>query len=800
MSVDVAPATPSLPVRGVAVLAFPVLGMSCAACQGQVQKALTAVPGVDIANVNLLLHEATVRFDPERVDRLALVAAVAASGYEARLPDPDADILATQTSQSASERAEARALARKAALAGVLAALAMALSMPLMGGGEHVHGARLDPIMAWSMATLDPALRAAAPWLWSIPRLPLALAVATVSLIVAAGTGAHIYRRALAALRRGSADMNLLVAVGTAAAFGFSLATTFAPGVFLRRGVAPDVYFEAVAFVVAMVLIGAALEARAKVRTSDALRGLVALQPTRARIEQEGGEVELAVELVHAGDVLVVRAGERIAVDGEVLEGASAVDESSITGEPLPVDRRAGDAVRSGSLNGLGRLRVRATAAASGSTVARILRLVREAQGRRAPIQHLADRVSAAFVPAILGIAVVTFLVWWLLAGEALLGFAAALAVLVIACPCAMGLAIPTAVLVATGRAARFGALLRGADALERAAKVDVVVVDKTGTLTEGKPEVLDVEVVEGLEDPVRELRRIAALEHASEHPLAAAITARLRADDASPLPGVSDVAALGGRGVVGSVEGTRVAVGNERLLEELGVTMPAGLSAAVARAAKTGHTVAFGAVGERVVVAFALGDRLRPTSRAAVERLRRMGIEVILATGDREAAANAVAEATGILEVHAGLLPEDKAALVTRLRAGGRRVAMVGDGVNDAPALACADVGMAMGSGADVAVETADATLSRSDLRAVGDVLALARRSLRVMRQNLAWAFGYNALCVPIAAGVLYPVAGVLLSPVLASAAMALSSVSVVLNSLRLSRFRAEAEESPGG
>lgn len=785
-------------------ISFPVLGMSCASCQAHVQRSLAGVPGVESANVNLVLHEATVRFDPAQTAPATLVQVVAKNGYEARLPDPDADVLAVQTAHGASERAEARTLARKAAVAIALAALSMILSMPLMSaGGEHVavHGAvpggggpaHLDPIMAWSMSTLDPAVRAVMPCLWDVPRLPLALINAAIALVVAGWAGGHLYVRALGALRRRSADMNLLVAIGTVAAFGFSLATTLLPHVFAARGVAPDVYFEAVSFVVALVLVGNALEARARARTSDALRALVALQPMKARIEQDLGEgerseVELGVELVRAGDVVVVRPGERIPVDGDVIEGRSAIDESTLTGEPIPVERTVGDPVRSGSLNGTGRLRVRATATASGSTVARIVKMVREAQGRRAPIQHLADRVSAVFVPAILVVAAVTAGAWWLLATDALRGFAAALAVLVIACPCAMGLAIPTAVLVSTGRAARFGALVRGADALQRAASVDVVVVDKTGTLTEGKPSVLDVAFAEGVTEQSVAMARVAALEAGSEHPLAGAIVARLRPSHPT-LPVATDVEARVGRGVIGVVDGVEVAVGNARLVAELGLEVPADLAAFAERSAADGRTVALAMVDGRVVAGLAIGDPMKETSRVAVDRLRALGIRVVLATGDAEGAARAVAAHAGIDEVHAGLLPEDKAALVARLASEGSTVAMVGDGVNDAPALARAAVGMAMGAGADVAVEAADVTLARDDLRAVGDVLALARRSLRIMRQNLGWAFGYNALCVPIAAGALYPLTGVLLSPVLASFAMALSSVSVVLNSLRLAR-----------
>jgi Cu+-exporting ATPase len=606
-----------------------------------------------------------------------------------------------------------------------------------------------------------------------------------------AWAGRHFYVRAWAAFRHHAADMNTLVAVGTGAAYLLSLAATVAPGFFLARGVAPDVYFEAVILITALVLVGNTLEARAKRQTTGALRRLVQLQPKRARVVRDGNEVELPVEAVVADDVIVVRPGERLPVDGEVLSGASAVDESMLTGEPLPVAKRPGDAVVGGTVNGTGSFRYRATALGAASVLARVVRMMREAQGSRAPIQKLADRISGIFVPVVLSLSIATFVIWFVAAdaAPAVRALVAAVAVLVIACPCAMGLAVPTAVMVATGKGAELGVLVKGGEALERAHAIDTVVLDKTGTITEGKPAVTELVLAPGAPVPEeRLLALVAAVERASEHPLAAAIVAHAGARGG--VLEATEFAAVAGRGARGDVAGHRVLVGNRAFLAEAGVDASA-LDVRAAELAARGRTVVHAAVDGVLGGLLGVADPIRPTSKEAVARLRGLGLEVVMLTGDGRATAEAVAREAGVERVVAGVLPEGKLAEIERLAGEGRTVAMVGDGINDAPALARADVGIAMGGGTDVAIEAADVTLLRADLRAVADAIALSRRTVRTMRQNLFWAFAYNVIGIPIAAGALYPAFGLLLSPVLASAAMAGSSVSVVSNSLRLRRFR---------
>jgi Cu+-exporting ATPase len=611
-----------------------------------------------------------------------------------------------------------------------------------------------------------------------------------------AWAGRHFYTRAWKAFRHHSADMNTLVAVGTGAAWLLSVIATLAPGFFVSRGIPPAVYYEAVVIIIALILVGNALEARAKRETSSALRRLVELQPRTARVERGGAEVEVAAELLHPGDVVVVRPGERIPVDGEVVSGASAVDESMLTGEPVPVPKGPGDRVIGATLNGTGAFRFRATAVGADSVLAGIVRLMREAQGSRAPIQRVADRISGIFVPVVLSLSIATFVVWFVAAdaAPAVRAFAAAVAVLVIACPCAMGLAVPTAVMVATGKGAELGVLVKGGEALERAHALDTVVLDKTGTLTEGKPAVTELALAPGA--PLSEerlLAAVAAVERRSEHPLAAAIAAHAAARGV-PAREVEGFEAVVGRGARGEVDGKRVLVGNAAFLAEAGVDT-APLRARAAELAARARTVVFAAVDGAAAGLVAIADPVRPTSREAVARLRRMGLEVVMLTGDAPATAEAVAREVGVDRVVAGVLPAGKVAEIERLEAQGKVVAMVGDGMNDAPALARADVGIAVASGTDVAVEAADVTLMRPDLRAVADAVALSRRTMRIMRQNLFWAFAYNVVGLPIAAGALFPAFGLLLSPVIASAAMALSSVSVVTNSLRLRRFRAPRE-----
>jgi Cu+-exporting ATPase len=747
-----------------------VEGMTCAACVGHVEKALRGTPGVVDATVNLVTREATVRYDPAVATIDAMTKSVDDAGYEAKIP---ADEPIPEDDRNAAEIASA---SKRAWVAGAGAVIAMTLSMPIMG--EHAHG---DPLAHALMLWIDPPLRAVMPFLYQVPRTTLLGALVLVTAVSIGGAGRAIYVGGLSALARRSPDMNSLVAIGTGAAVLQSLAATFFPGFLRAHGVAPDIYYEAATSIVAFVLLGRALEASARARATEAIRKLASLAPDVAHLVGDGAERDVPSKSVVTGDEVRVRPGERVPVDGRVVSGASTVDESMLTGEPMPVDKAEGAAVYGGTVNGSGALLVRASATGATSALAGIVRLLREAQAARAPIQGLADRASAVFVPVVVGAAVLAFVVW-LAFGGAAHGLASAIAVLVIACPCAMGLAVPTAVVVATGRAAELGVLFKGGDALERAARVDTVVLDKTGTITEGKPAVTDVVALGdlGVDEIVR---RVASLESVSEHPIAAALRARA---GKVALVAPTRFEARPGRGAIGDVEAHAIVVGNAALLAQQGISTEAA-EADSARLASQGKTVLLAAIDGRLAAVIAVSDRVRPSSAAAVRALMAMGLRVEMLTGDGELAAKAVAAEVGIAHVTAGVGPEGKVAAIDRLRAEGRVVAMVGDGLNDAPALARADVGVAMGGGADVARAAADVTLLRGDLDALVHALSLSKRSLRVMRQNLAWASLYNVIGIPIAAGALYPIAGILLSPVLASAAMAMSSVSVVTSSLRL-------------
>ncbi|HEX7088624.1 MAG TPA: heavy metal translocating P-type ATPase [Longimicrobiales bacterium] len=783
--------TGGTPATALPRITIPVSGMTCAACSGRVQRTLSKQPGVAEAAVNLMLANATVVYDPSQTSPEALVEAIRATGYGAELPAPERTAFEEQESRDRAQAEEFRDLARKAGVSLAAGALAMLASMPLMAGGAHgAHAPTADPFMRWVMGWLSPLLERAVPWLYTIPAPVLTYGLLAITLLIMAWAGRHFYTRAWSAFRHHSADMNTLIAVGTGAAFLYSVAATVAPGFFLSRGIPPDVYYEAVIIITALILTGNALEARAKRQTSAALRALADLQPPTARVERDGREVDIPVEQVREGDIVLVRPGERIPVDGEVVSGASAVDESMLTGESLPVEKTVGDAVIGGTINRTGAFRYRATTLGEASVLARIVRLMRDAQGSRAPIQRLADRISAVFVPVVIQIAIATFAAWYVLAdgAPAVQGMAAAVAVLIIACPCAMGLAVPTAVMVATGRGAALGILIKGGEALQRAGDVTTVVLDKTGTVTEGRPAVTDVVALPGV-DEAELLWLAGSLEASSEHPLAEAIVQRASAGG-RPLGRAASFESVTGRGALGVVDGRAVLAGNAALMRDHGVDI-APLAADAERLAEQGRTPVYVAVDGALAGLIAVADPIRPASRGAIARLRRMGLDVVMLTGDNERTARAVAREAGIARVVAGVLPDGKVAEIERLKAEGRVVAMVGDGINDAPALARADVGIAIGTGTDIAVEASDITLMRADLSGVADAIALSRRTMRTMKQNLFWAFIYNVIGIPVAAGVLYPAFGVLLSPVLASAAMAFSSVSVVGNSLRLRRAR---------
>ena len=776
-------------------MVLPVSGMTCAACQARVQRTLQKTPGVAAATVSLMTNSAAVHFDPQQVSAADLVERIRATGYGAELPLGDESATAAQEAQDAARIIEFGDLRRRASVALVAGVVAMVMSMPLMAAHARLGmGAPVDPFMRWSMRVIDPWLERAIPALYTLPAAALSMTLLVLTVGVMTWAGRDFYVRAWQAARHGGSDMNTLVSLGTGAAFVYSAVATLAPGFFLARGVAPDVYYEAVIIIIALVLVGHALEARAKGETSSAIRGLMALQPRTARLVRAGQELDVPIGDLVSGDEILVRPGERVPVDGSVISGASAVDESMLTGEPLPVAKGPGDALIGGTVNRTGSVVFRATALGADSLLARLVTMMRDAQGSRAPIQRVADRVSAVFVPAVLVISLLTVAAWMLSGGGVVRAVAAGVAVLIIACPCAMGLAVPTAVMVATGRAAQLGALIKGGDALERASRVDTVVFDKTGTLTQGRPVVMElVAVTPGEEGEV--LALAAAVERASEHPLGEALVRAAR-ERGLTLPEVSAFQSTTGRGVVGTVNGHQIVVGNAAHLAAQGVST-AALDAHAARGSAKASTPVFVAIDGAMRGLVAIADPVKPESAAAVAALQRMGLEVVLLTGDVLETATAVARQVGIAgagRVVAGVLPEGKVEVVRGLEARGRVVAMVGDGINDAPALAHASVGIALGTGTDIAIEASDIALMRGDPRVVAQALAVARHTLRITRQNLFWAFVYNVIGIPLAAGVLYPAFHLLLSPILASSAMALSSVSVVSNSLRLRRYTPNA------
>ena len=751
---EVPPVTTPLAAEQENLISFPVTGMTCAACQARVQRALSAEPGVIDASVNLVTRSAAVRYDPATVSPRDLIEAVRATGYDAELPAADEPAPGASSLQDEADVREARSLAIKATVSVLAGALGMVLTMLLMGSAlvNYVLLVLTSGILVWA--------------------------------------GRDIYRRAWKAVRHRSADMNTLVALGTGSAFLYSLVATVAPALFARNGIAPDVYYEAVIFIIGLVLAGRAIEARARRKTSAALRKLVNLLPPVARVEEGSAWIEKPLAQVRSGETVVIRPGEGIPVDGIVIDGASEVDESMLTGEPLPVAKAAGDSVVGGTLNTTGALRYRATSVGSDSVLARIVKLMRDAQSSRAPIQRLADRVSAVFVPVVVATAIVTFLAWYFLADTAALprAIAAAVSVLIIACPCAMGLAVPTAVMVATGRGAEAGLLIKGGEILQRAGDVDTVVLDKTGTVTEGAPVVKRVVALASV-DEGEILRAAASLERHSEHPVAQAVVRAAMEAHASFEP-VTDFRSHTGSGVTGTIRERKVAVGNAELMRDLEFNID-GAAASVEGSLVGGGSELYVAIAGELAGVIVVADSLRPSSREAVEMLGAMGVEVVLLTGDRRSTAEAIAKEAGIGRVVAEVLPQAKVEEIRRLQATNRVVAMVGDGINDAPALAQADVGISMPKGTDIAIEASDIALMRGDLRGVPRAISLSRQTMATMKQNLFWAFVYNVIGIPIAAGVLFPVTGLMLSPIIASAAMALSSVSVVTNSLRLRRVR---------
>jgi P-type Cu+ transporter len=740
-------------------------GMTCASCVGRVEKALNRVDGVAAAEVNLATEVATVHFDPALVGLEELTAAVTRAGYTA---SPRREARPTTEQARAEEpaadpdgEAHLTALARRWQVT-------LAVGLGLM-------------VLMYVPLYLD-----AMDWL-----MPAVLVVATV---VQFWAGRDIYRAAWAAARRRSTNMNTLVALGTGVAYAYSAFVTLWPAAAERWGLPLHVYFETSLVILALVLAGRWMEARAKKHTAAAITALVGLAPKTARVLRDGTEVDVPVEQVVVGDLVQVRPGEKVPVDGVVTEGATAVDESMLTGESLPVDKTVGDQVIGATLNRTGTAVLRATAVGADTALAQIVRLVEDAQGAKVPLQRLADRVSAWFVPIVLGLAALTFVAWALLGpdtGRLTMAITTTIAVLIIACPCALGLATPTAVMVGTGRAAELGILIGNGDALETARRVTAVVLDKTGTITRGKPALTSVTTVHGwAEDDV--LAVVAAAETGSEHPVGEAIVAAATARGLR-LPALRSFDAVPGHGIDAVVEGFSVLVGNRALMSGRGVDVAALAGIAAAEAA-AGRTPMFVAVDGAPAAVLTVADTVKAESAEAVAQVKALGLQVWMLTGDNAATAAAIAEQVGVDHVLAEVLPADKAAKVRELQAQGHVVAMAGDGINDAAALSAADVGIAVGTGADVAIAASDITLVGGDLRGIVSAIALSRRTVTTMKQGLGWAFGYNLLLVPVAAGALYWWNDLLLDPVLASAAMAMSSVSVLTNALRLRRFRRPA------
>ncbi|WP_299637828.1 heavy metal translocating P-type ATPase [uncultured Ruegeria sp.] len=732
-----------------------IQNMSCASCVGRVERALQADDGVLSASVNLATESATVRYAEGVTTPEAIAALAASAGYPASLRS------ATQTEPQDRKAEEIRQLARRTSFAALLALPVFVLEMGshVIPGMHHLIASTIGIQNSYYLQFF-------------------------LTTIVLFGPGLQFYTKGFPSLFKGAPDMNSLVALGTSAAYGFSLISTFAPGI-LPAGTA-NVYYEAAAVIVVLILLGRFLEARAKGRTGEAIRKLVGLQAKTARVERDGSVIELPIEQIVVGDIVHVRPGEKIAVDGAVMTGASYVDESMITGEPVPAEKTEGATVVGGTVNGAGALTYRAEKIGADTMLAQIIQMVEQAQGAKLPIQGLVDRITLWFVPVVIAVAVVTVLVWMLFGPDPALSLAlvAGVAVLIIACPCAMGLATPTSIMVGTGRAAEMGVLFRKGDALQMLQETTVVAVDKTGTLTEGRPELTDLIVAEGMtEEEV--LRLVAAVEVTSEHPIATAIV-RAAETRGLELPKPEDFTSITGYGVSASVEGHTILIGADRLMSREGVEMGA-LTDRGAELAINGKTPLYASVDGFIAAVIAVADPIKTTTPDAIEALHGLGLKVAMITGDNTATAKSIAAQLGIDHVVAEVLPEGKVSALQDLRSNGGKLAFVGDGINDAPALAAADVGIAIGTGTDIAIEAADVVLMSGDLTGVVNAFDISQRTMSNIRQNLFWAFSYNTLLIPVAAGVLYPFGGPLLSPVLAAGAMALSSVFVLTNALRL-------------
>jgi Cu+-exporting ATPase len=748
-------------------------GMSCAACASSIEEAIRSVPGVSECSVNYGVEQATVIYNSQQTNLNTIQAAVDAAGYSAQ-PIQEQDLLnGEDDAEQKTRQTESRSLARKLWVGGLISAGLVLGSLPTM------TGLTIPFIPLWLHNFWLQALLTAPVQFWC---------------------GQSFYRSAWKALKRHAATMDTLIALGTSAAYFYSLFVTLFPGFLIAQGLMPEVYYETAAVVITLILLGRWLENRAKGQTSDAIRKLMGLQAKTARIVRDGQEMEVAIAAVEPGDVVLVRPGEKIPVDGEVVSGASTVDEAMVTGESVPVKKQPGDEVIGATINKTGSFKFRATRVGKDTFLAQIVKLVQQAQGSKAPIQRLADQVTGWFVPAVIAVAIATFIIWYNLMGNITLALMTTVGVLIIACPCALGLATPTSIMVGTGKGAENGILIKGGDSLELAHQVQTIVLDKTGTLTQGKPTVTDFVTVKGTADgnELHLLQLAAAVERNSEHPLAEAVVQYAQSQQAqsatvkdfAAFTSVSDFVAIAGSGVQGQVSGHLVQIGTQRWLDELGLQTQA-LVTQRDRLEYLGKTVIWIAVDAEVEAIMGIADALKPSSAQVVRTLQKLGLEVVMLTGDNQRTANVIAHEVGIQRVLAEVRPDQKAATVAALQAEGKVVAMVGDGINDAPALAQADVGIAIGTGTDVAIAASDITLISGDLRGIVTAIQLSRATMHNIRQNLFFAFIYNVAGIPIAAGILFPFFGWLLSPMLAGAAMAFSSVSVVTNALRLRNFQ---------
>ncbi|MBU2559623.1 heavy metal translocating P-type ATPase [archaeon] len=732
---------------------IPIGGMTCASCVAAIEKALR-LEGIIRADVNLATEKATVEYLPAQITLSEIKKAITGAGYKVlEMPEEGAPV----DMERAARQKEINILKTKLAVGAVLG------TVLLLGSFEWI------------------------PFVPDILRNHFTMLL--LSTPVQFWVGWQFYRGAFGALKHKAADMNTLIAVGTSAAYFYSLTVTIIPSYFTASGIEPKVYYDTAAIIITLILLGKLLEARAKGNTSEAIKKLMGLAPKTAIVIRDGAETEIPVEEVQIGDIVVVKPGEKIPVDGTVKEGHSSVDESMLTGESIPVEKNEGDEVFGATINKTGSFKFIATKVGKDTTLAQIIKLVEDAQGSKAPIQRLADQIAGVFVPIVLVIATITFIVWYTFGPEPAFTFALVnfIAVLIIACPCALGLATPTAIMVGTGRGAENGVLIKGGESLETAHKVNTIVLDKTGTLTEGKPKVTDIVTLEGFtKDDL--LTYAASAEKGSEHPLGEAIIGHAKEKDIH-LHDPKDFNAVPGQGIRASVDGKVILLGNIKLMKDEGIDI-GELDKEAERLSGEGKTPMFVAVDGAAAGVLAVADTLKENSRHAIERLHGMGLEVAMITGDNERTANAIAKQIGIDRVLAEVLPEDKAKEVKRLQEEGKIVAMVGDGINDAPALAQADIGIAIGTGTDVAIEASDITLITGDLMGVVTSIELSKRTMRTIKQNLFWAFFYNISLIPVAAGILYPFFGILLNPIYAAGAMALSSVSVVTNSLRLRNF----------